>query len=549
MKNFSPWVNGKPAIENRVVHIDLKGPKIPFESLKKFLKLLARWGINGVLVEYEHRFPFLPLKYQFPESERYTKSQIIELVKFADDNGIQWIPLFQTFGHLEYLSRVKGTSCMFERHDYIQQICPLNEDARKYIERLIEIACEFHSSSKYIHVGQDETFQLGYCPECRKKVGKIGRMNFYLEHTMWVWNLVKKCGKIPMFWNDMFFTENNIKLLSIIDPDVIPVVWEYQDMGKSSYFVNIGGTRPTKNLSRNPYESIVNARPVVSFVENGKFFEDLPEEIKNLIKVDENGYPESFSQVKITAKYNKNFWATCAVYNCSDMLFMPDFVRGVLNPVSMCDTVCKLSGKGIIASSWARAHSYAPISPPWTLTLYNLAYFAFASYTGKTKPCDLKEISGVIADEINMPSKFGEFSLSDILWVISNQAPGPGVIGRVRNLENILICLNGKNITGIFGKGLLLSIEAETLYTKLLFLQEEARWWNSTKKQIPSMIQKEMRERFEKIKKNIRNLKSRAKQYYVENVGDKKSFETWWKGLFEIDLYLTEKAINYLKNF
>ncbi|MCX7706362.1 MAG: family 20 glycosylhydrolase, partial [bacterium] len=229
MKNLAEWVRGKPAIENRIVHIDLKGPKIPFERFKILIKTLARWGINGVLVEYEHRFPFLPLKKQFPSSERYTKPQLKELIKIASDNGIEWIPLVQTFGHVEYLSRIKGTEDLFENPDYPQQLCPLKTHARKYLENLLEIICEFHSEIRFIHVGQDETHQLGFCSECRKEVEKKGKIRFYLEHTQWVWNIIKKHGKIPLFWADMFFTENCPHLLKQIDKGVIPVIWEYDD--------------------------------------------------------------------------------------------------------------------------------------------------------------------------------------------------------------------------------------------------------------------------------------------------------------------------------
>ncbi|HOK79656.1 MAG TPA: family 20 glycosylhydrolase [bacterium] len=547
MKHRANWVSGRPAIENRVVHIDLKGPKIPFDSFKHFIQLLARWGINGVLVEYEHRFPFLPLKYQFPPVDRYTKSQLKELMKIAKDHGIEWIPLFQTFGHLEYLSRLKGTTDMFENPDYIQQLCPLNEKARQYLQNLIEIACEFHPESRYIHVGQDETFQLGFCSQCKKEVEKNGKMSLYLKHASWVWELVIKYRKKPMFWNDMFFSENCFHLLSKLPADVIPVTWQYDDTSDISHDVIVGGMKVSKVDAKHLYKIPIYGKVVARFAKKGDFFEDLPENVKNIIGIDKNtGYPKSFSQLKITAHYNKNFWATCATYNCSDMLFSPDFIRGLFNPVSMVKAVLELGGKGIIASNWARAHSYAPISPPWTLNLYNIAHFACASYTGETNPEDLKEIGKLIAEEIRMPWKYGEFSLDDILWIISADAPGPGNIRKIRQLTEVANLLKMNSCDSVFGRWLLVSIEAQLLYAKLLFLQEEARWWNSTKKEIPGIIKKEMRKRFLQICREITSLEKKAKFYYTQHVGEKKSFNTWWNGLFELDIYLTEKAINFL---
>ncbi|MCM8817160.1 MAG: family 20 glycosylhydrolase [Candidatus Omnitrophica bacterium] len=542
----APWVCGKAAFENRVVHIDLKGPKIPFDSFKKFLEKLARWGINGVLVEYEHRFPFLPLKNQFPISERYSRNQMNELIKFACDHGIEWIPLVQTFGHVEYLSRLEGTQVLFENPEYPQQLCPMKTQTRKYLEDLLDIICTFHQNTRYIHVGQDETHQLGYCAQCKKEVKKIGKIEFYLLHVQWVWDIVRKYNKIPLFWADMFFTENRIDLLKKVD-HAIPVVWEYDDTDEISHDIRIGSPKPSILDARNPYKAPEKGLPVSRFEKDGNFFEDMDEKIKNMIGTDKKtGYPKSFPQTRIVSQINKNFWSACATYNCSDKQFLPDFIRALLNPIFMCKTLKEVGGRSIIATNWARAHSWAPISPPWTLYLYNIAHFAAFCYTGTTKPSDIKETSKIIAREISMPVNFGKFSLDDILWVISSNAPGPGIMKRIRNLENTLLLLKQQKIKSKFGNGLLIGVEAELLWSKLIFLQEEARWWTPMKGQIPSIIFEEMEERFTHITKEIKKLEIRAYTYYTETVGDSRSFKTWWKGLFDLDLSITEKAIKSL---
>ncbi len=546
MGNFADWVSGKPAIEKRIVHIDLKGPKIPFESFKKFIGILARWGINGVLVEYEHRLPYIPLKNQFPASERYTKSQLKELIAIAADNGIEWIPLVQSFGHVEYLSRLVGTEHLFENPDYPKQLCPLKRQVKKYLENLINIVCELHPESRYIHVGQDETFQLGFCPECREMVRKKGKIGFYLEHTGYVWETVKRYNRIPLFWADMFFTENRLDMLKEIDKGVIPVVWEYNDTDRITHEVSVGGNKPVISDARNKFKAEEQI-PVSRLEKDANYFEDLEKRVRDMIGTDgKTGYPKSFPQTRIMSKFNRNFWVACAVYNCSDMLFSPSFIRGVLNPVMMIEIAKKLKIKGVIATNWARAHSFAPISPPWTLSIYNTAYFASCAYSGKTDSHHLKEISKVVAREIGIPAEFGRFSLDDIFWVISSSAPGPGFIRRIGYLENVLSIIKKRALKGIFGKALAISVEAELLWTKLMFLQEEARWWTPMKDEIPSVIKKEMLERFRIIEKDIKILEKKAAGYYTENVGDRKSFSTWWKGLFQLDLFLTEKAIRFL---
>lgn len=139
-KNKPPsWITRcqQPAIKNRFFHIDLKGPKIPLNVFLSLLEQVARWGINGVIVEYEHRLPYLPLPKQFPVYERYKESEIKILLEKAASLGIEWIPLVQTFGHVEYLSKVKGTENLFENPDYPSQLCPSKKIVRQYIQDLI----------------------------------------------------------------------------------------------------------------------------------------------------------------------------------------------------------------------------------------------------------------------------------------------------------------------------------------------------------------------------------------------------------------------------
>ena len=91
----------KPALAWRVAHVDLKGPMIPGRVIPALLRLYGRWGLNGVLVEYEHRLPFQPLVRQFPAGDRYSREQIRAWIRIARQQGIEWIPLVQMFGHQE----------------------------------------------------------------------------------------------------------------------------------------------------------------------------------------------------------------------------------------------------------------------------------------------------------------------------------------------------------------------------------------------------------------------------------------------------------------
>lgn len=541
-KNRIPsWVaeTSQPAIEKRCVHIDLKGPKIPFEIFCSLLEQLARWGINGVLVEYEHRIPFLPLPDQFPTSHRYTESQIRFLVEKAKSLGIEWIPLVQTFGHVEYLSRLKNTEILFENPQYPSQLCPSKKEVKRYVEELIDYICYLHPESKYIHVGQDETHQLGICNECSKRMEKLGgKIELYLDHTRFVWEQVFKHGKIPVLWADMFMGNGRFDLVDKIDKRVILIPWDYTSMGKTSRFVIYKGFRPTKKQFYNRY---TEPELIVDLAKPGKFFEDLEKKEIEKIGMDRKTcYPYSFAHLRLLANTNRHLWGACGLYMSADMQFHADFIRGVLNPSGMADLLVSRDGECIIATLWARGHSFAPINAPWTTVLYNLVQFARVSYSGKTLPEHFKNSAKEIARELDMPEIYNKcWTLDDICWIISSPSKN-----RMSTLENLLEIIEKEKASGCFGEGLKLCLNAEYLQLRIRSVIDETKWWFSTRDEMPFPLKNEMKNRFLRTKREIRNFKKPLGKYYLKWVGDKCSFSLWWENLFTPDILLAKELLN-----
>ncbi|MCM8788872.1 MAG: family 20 glycosylhydrolase [Candidatus Omnitrophica bacterium] len=529
----------KPAIQNRFFHIDLKGPKIPFEVFSSLLEQLARWGINSVVVEYEHRIPYLPLSEQFPEHQRYKESQTKFLIEKAKSLGIEWIPLVQTFGHVQYLSRLKTKENLFEKPQDPSQLCPSNRDVKRYIEQLIDYVCFLHPESKYIHIGQDETRQLGLCDACSKRMRKLGgKIELYLEHFMFVCDQVFKHGRVPMAWADMLIGNGRLDLVNRIDKRVILVPWDYTSMGKTSKFVIYKGFRPSRKQFYNRY---TDPEPILDFPDSGQFFEDLnKKEVKSIGRDKESGYPFSFAQVRLLAKTKRPLWGACGLHMSADMQFHANFVRGVLNPAGMCDALASLGGEGILATLWARGHSFAPINAPWTTVFYNLVQFARASYSGETKPEHFRKNAREIARELDMPEIYGGcWTLDDICWIISS----PSAAGKTTTIANIIDILEKENVSGCFGEGLKLCLKAEYLQARIRSVVDEARWWYSTRNEMPLDLKNGMKNRALDASKETEKLKKRTQDYYLKWVGDKESFSLWWDNLFNLDILLAKNVI------
>ena len=71
--------------------------------------LIRRAGGNALLVEYEDMFPYRGTVEVASALNSFTTDDIVELQDMAKENGLEVIPLVQTFGHLEHMVRKIST--------------------------------------------------------------------------------------------------------------------------------------------------------------------------------------------------------------------------------------------------------------------------------------------------------------------------------------------------------------------------------------------------------------------------------------------------------
>ena len=118
---------------NSFVHLDLKGaaPKIDyFEKLFPFLKSL---GANGLLLEYEDMFPFTGRLAVVRHGLAYSKEDVQRILALAEQNHLKVMPLLQTYGHLEYVLKLKEFMHLREDPRYPQVITPCLEESYKLL--------------------------------------------------------------------------------------------------------------------------------------------------------------------------------------------------------------------------------------------------------------------------------------------------------------------------------------------------------------------------------------------------------------------------------
>jgi hexosaminidase len=116
------WNSGvHPFKGHRLVHLDLKGAPPRVSYYEDFFPLISSLGATGILMEYEDMFPFSgPQLQDLPAHNAYSKSDIRYILQLATNNGLEVIPLIQTFGHLEFLLKLKKYTELREVQKYPQ---------------------------------------------------------------------------------------------------------------------------------------------------------------------------------------------------------------------------------------------------------------------------------------------------------------------------------------------------------------------------------------------------------------------------------------------
>jgi len=186
----------------RGFHIDLRIQRMTMPALMDFAKELSNFGINTLIMEWEASFPY-EKHATISNKYAYTREQIKKFISYCDNLGIEVIPLQQCFGHVEYILQHNRYKKLRESGKDISQVCPLKvEGDKELFTDLFKDLASMHKS-KYIHIGGDETYLLGYCTKCSAKVAKEGKSKLFADYLKMICKIITDEGKIPVMWADI----------------------------------------------------------------------------------------------------------------------------------------------------------------------------------------------------------------------------------------------------------------------------------------------------------------------------------------------------------
>lgn len=192
-----------PDLKYRAMHYDTKHHQDKRGYVEEMIKELASYKANVLVWEWEDKFAYQ----KHPEigaPGAFTKEEMQQLTRFAAGHHVQIVPLVQGLGHVSYILKHPQHRSLREVPDSAWQFCPLKEGSYQLLFDLWDEAMEATPGSEFMHIGCDETYELGVGTECgckaaADKSGKHALMDMFLKKCM---EHVESRGRKVQAWTD-----------------------------------------------------------------------------------------------------------------------------------------------------------------------------------------------------------------------------------------------------------------------------------------------------------------------------------------------------------
>ncbi len=208
----------------RAVHIDLTAQQYTPGYVRILMHELARFKINGILMEYSDSFPFRDPHAAIRRPDAFDEGDIRAILQTAADCRQEVIPLQQCLGHLDYLLYQEPYARLGKDHG-AYMVCPLEEASLKLIFELIDNIADQHPALRYLHLGGDEVGPQG-CPKCEAYAEKHSFSSLYVNHYRRVAEHCRQRGIRPLMWSDVIL--HNPEALKELPSDIVWVEWDYR---------------------------------------------------------------------------------------------------------------------------------------------------------------------------------------------------------------------------------------------------------------------------------------------------------------------------------
>ncbi|HOL67390.1 MAG TPA: family 20 glycosylhydrolase, partial [bacterium] len=220
----------------RAVQLDLARQMETLPFIREFIDFASTFGYNSLVLYLEARIK--TRSFPYPSKEAcYTPEEMEQVVAYAAERKMQVIPVVPNLGHTEQFLQYPALAPLAELREGrmgrfskgLSMVCPSLEETYEFFDAYYsEIAAIF--PSPYFHVGNDESWDIGYCARCRRRIKEgESQADIFTRHLKRTHEtVVGKLGKKMIMWDDLF--EHYRKSLQEIPRDIIMCCWHYDEL-------------------------------------------------------------------------------------------------------------------------------------------------------------------------------------------------------------------------------------------------------------------------------------------------------------------------------
>ncbi len=201
-----------PDIKYRAAHYDTKHHQDKAGYVRQFIRELAEYKINVFLWEWEDKFAYE----SHPEigaPGAFTPDEMREFTRYAQQYHVQIVPLVQGLGHVSFTLKWPQYKHLREIEASNWEYCPLKDGSYELLFDLWDEAIAATPGSEFMHLGTDETYELGQGVECgcrakAKEIGRYGLMQIFLKRSF---EHISKSGRRVISWGGEYRPGEKIK--------------------------------------------------------------------------------------------------------------------------------------------------------------------------------------------------------------------------------------------------------------------------------------------------------------------------------------------------
>lgn len=227
----------------RMWMLDIAREQSPtLDHLRRYLDLTQEAGYNAIGLYLEHRFAYPSTPWAHGKG-CVTPEMILTLQDEYRD--LQIVPFINLLGHFEGMLYTEHGKQFREETFKGLQACPCAPGFVELCHQIIDDTVSIFTSN-LIHIGGDETQQLGQCPRCKAKVvawtsrsgspgqafnsdvdvqATDGKAVLYGDHFGPLARKVQELGRRPAVWGDMFLEHPTA--LEAMPKETLIFDWQY----------------------------------------------------------------------------------------------------------------------------------------------------------------------------------------------------------------------------------------------------------------------------------------------------------------------------------